>query len=81
MTSALSLRSGDRVPDFVLPGLDGKLRKFVWSFTGKPVALVVADDLRTIDPEQFGNFAKSCEAAKVEIVVAAGTPPTAAAAL
>jgi predicted 2-oxoglutarate/Fe(II)-dependent dioxygenase YbiX len=81
MTSALSLRSGDRVPDFVLPGLDGKLRKFVWSFTGKPVALVVVDDLRTIDPEQFGNFAKSCEAAKVEIVVAAGTPPTAAAAL
>jgi len=36
MTNALSLRPGDRVPDFALPGLDGKLRKFIWSFTGAP---------------------------------------------
>ena len=40
MTNALSLRPGDRVPDFALPGLDGKLRKLVWSFTGEPVALL-----------------------------------------
>jgi predicted 2-oxoglutarate/Fe(II)-dependent dioxygenase YbiX len=80
MNPALSLRPGDRVPDFILPGLDGKLRKFIWSFTGKPVALVVADDLKTIDPEQFGNLAKACAGAHVEIVVAAGTPLAAAAA-
>ena len=60
MSNALSLKPGDRVPDFVLPGLDGKLRKFVWSFTGKPVALVVADDLKTLDPEQFAHFAGRC---------------------
>ena len=36
MTNALSLRPGDRLPDFFLPGLDGKLRKFIWSFTGQP---------------------------------------------
>lgn len=74
MTPALSLRPGDRVPDFVLPGLDGKLRKFVWSFTGKPVALVVADDLKTLDPEQFAHFAGRCSQAEVEILVATGTP-------
>jgi 2OG-Fe(II) oxygenase superfamily len=79
MTSALSLRPGDRVPDFILPGLDGKLRKFIWSFTGRPVALVVVDDLKTIDPEPFGNFAKSCKDAAVDLVVAAGTPIAAAA--
>src|SRR4029079_16159230 len=79
MTSALSLRPGDRVPDFILPGLDGKLRKFIWSFTGRPVTLVVADDLKTIDPEQFGTLAKACAEAQVEIVVAAGTPMAAAA--
>ena len=45
MTNALSLRPGDRVPDFALPGLDGKLRKFIWSFTGEPVALLAVDDL------------------------------------
>jgi len=79
MTSALSLRPGDRVPDFILPGLDGKLRKFIWSFTGRPVALVVVDDLKTIDPEQFGNFATSCKDTSVSLVVAAGTPAAAAA--
>lgn len=78
MTPALSLKPGDRVPDFVLPGLDGKLRKFVWSFIGKPVALVVADDLKTLDPEQFAHFAGRCAAAAVEIVVAAMTPVTSA---
>ena len=65
MSGALSLRPGDRVPDFILPGLDGKLRKFVWSFTGKPVALVVADDLKTLDPEQFAGFASRCGEAQV----------------
>ena len=56
MTTALSLRSGDRVPDFALPGLDGKLRKLIWSFTGEPVALLVIDDLRTLDGEQFASL-------------------------
>jgi predicted 2-oxoglutarate/Fe(II)-dependent dioxygenase YbiX len=79
MTIALSLRPGDRVPDFVLPGLDGKLRKFIWSFTGKPVALVVVDDLKTIDIEHFATFAARAAEAKVGIVVAAGTPVAAAA--
>ena len=80
MSPALSLRPGDRVPDFILPGLDGKLRKFIWSFTGKPVALVVVDDLKTLDPEAFGNFAKSCTDSGVGVVVAAGTPVATAAA-
>src|SRR4051794_20207876 len=79
MTIALSLRPGDRVPDFVLPGLDGKLRKFIWSFTGKPVALVVVDDLKTIDIEHFATFAARAAEAKVGIVVAAGTPVAAGA--
>jgi predicted 2-oxoglutarate/Fe(II)-dependent dioxygenase YbiX len=79
MTSALSLRPGDRVPDFILPGLDGKLRKFIWSFTGRPVALVVADDLKTIDFPQFADFARACTEAGVGLVVAAGTPVAAAA--
>ena len=78
MTSALSLRPGDRIPDFVLPGLDGKLRKFVWSFTGRPVALVAVDDLKTIDLEQFARFAGRCAEAEVEIVVAAAMPVAAA---
>src|SRR5213078_1539136 len=71
-------RPGDRVPDFVLPGLDGKLRKFNWSFTGRPVALIVVDDLKTLDPEQFTPFAVRCEEAKVDLVVAAATPVAAA---
>ena len=53
MTNALSLRPGDRVPDFALPGLDGKLRKFIWSFTGDPVALLAVDDLAHLDAAQF----------------------------
>jgi len=78
MTSAPTFRPGDRVPDFVLAGLDGKLRKFIWSFTGRPVALLVADDLKSIDPEPFGNFAKACSAAGVVVVVVAATPVAAA---
>jgi predicted 2-oxoglutarate/Fe(II)-dependent dioxygenase YbiX len=74
MTSALSLRPGDRVPDFILPGLDGKLRKFNWSFTGRPVALVVVNDLTTLDIDQFTAFTARCQEAHVRVVVAAGTP-------
>jgi hypothetical protein len=40
MTDAHLLCPGDRVPDFALPGLDGKYRKFIWSFNGQPVALL-----------------------------------------
>ena len=78
MTIALSLRPGDRVPDFVLPGLDGKLRKFIWSFTGKPVALVVADDLKTIDAEQFAAFAARCHRGQGRHRRRGGTPAAAA---
>jgi len=80
MTPALSLRPGDRVADFFLSGLDGKLRKFVWSFTGRPVALVAVDDLKTLDPEQFAAFAARCTEANVALVVAAATPVAVAAA-
>jgi predicted 2-oxoglutarate/Fe(II)-dependent dioxygenase YbiX len=78
MTNALSFRPGDRVPDFALPGLDGKLRKFVWSFTGVPVALLVTDDLTTIDAEHFGTLAARCRQASVILVVATGTAIAAA---
>jgi predicted 2-oxoglutarate/Fe(II)-dependent dioxygenase YbiX len=73
MTNALLLRPGDRVPDFALPSLDGKLRKFIWSFTGSPVALLVADDLKTIDHEHFATLAARCKDASVVLVVVAGT--------
>ena len=79
MTNALSLRPGDRVPDFALPGLDGKLRKFIWSFTGDPVALVAVDDLANLDIAQFGTLVAACKAASVQPVVVAGTPVAAAA--
>ncbi len=78
MTNALSFRPGDRVPDFALAGLDGKLRKFVWSFTGAPVALVVADDLTTIDADHLAALATHCAEASVVLVVATGTPIAAA---
>ncbi|WP_428664288.1 prolyl hydroxylase family protein [Reyranella sp.] len=78
--TALSLRPGDRVPDFILPGLDGKLRKFIWSFTGRAVALVAVDDLKTVDIEQFAAFAARCKDVRVDIVVAAGMPVAAASA-
>lgn len=77
--NASTLRPGDRLPDFVLPGLDGKLRKFIWSFGGSPVALVAVDDLKTIDAEQFAAFRTACRQATVTLVVVAGTPVAAAA--
>ena len=61
MTNALSLRPGDRVPDFALPGLDGKLRKFIWSFTGAPVALLAVDDLANLDAGQFAGLIDACK--------------------
>jgi predicted 2-oxoglutarate/Fe(II)-dependent dioxygenase YbiX len=72
MTNAPSLRPGDRLPDFALPGLDGKLRKFVWSFTGEPVALLAADDLTNLDAAQFASLAEACRTASVALVVVAG---------
>jgi predicted 2-oxoglutarate/Fe(II)-dependent dioxygenase YbiX len=72
MTMALSLRPGDRVPDFALPGLDGKLRKLVWSFNGAPVALLVVDDLRTLDGEQLASLVTHCKDADTVLVVACG---------
>jgi hypothetical protein len=78
MTPALSLRPGDRLPDFVLPGLDGKLRKFNWSFTGRPVALVAVDDLKTLDAGQLAAFVARCAEAQVTLVVAVALPLAAA---
>ena len=78
MTNALLLRPGDRVPDFALPGLDGKYRKFIWSFTGQPVALLIADDLATIDADPLGKLAVNCEAASVSLVVVTSTATAAA---
>ncbi len=78
--TAFSLRPGDRVPDFILPGLDGKLRKFIWSFTGHAVALLAVDDLGMLDIEQFAAFAARCKEARVEVVVATGMPLAAASA-
>ena len=72
MTNALSLRPGDRLPDFALPGLDGKLRKFIWSFTGAPVALVVVDDLGNLDGGQLTALAGACTAASTTLAVVAG---------
>jgi predicted 2-oxoglutarate/Fe(II)-dependent dioxygenase YbiX len=74
MTNALSLRPGDRVPDFALPGLDGKLRKFIWSFTGDPVALIATDDLGHVDAPQFASLLAACMSASVVPVVVAGNP-------
>src|SRR5882724_991566 len=79
MTNALSLRPGDRLPDFALPGLDGKLRKFVWSFTGEPVALLVIDDLRTLDSEQFDGLVARCKEAATVPAVVCGNPVATAA--
>jgi predicted 2-oxoglutarate/Fe(II)-dependent dioxygenase YbiX/peroxiredoxin len=80
MTNALSLRPGDRVPDFALPGLDGKLRKFIWSFTGDPVVLLAVDDLASLDATQFDNLMAACKASAVMPVVVAGSAVAAAAA-
>src|SRR5215471_2542773 len=78
MTNALSLRPGDRVPDFALPGLDGKLRKLIWSFTGAPVALLVVDDLGTLDGEQFTALVARCKEADAVPVVVCGNAVAAA---
>lgn len=81
MINALSLRPGDRLPDFALPGLDGKLRKFVWSFNGPPVLLLIVDDLGSLDEGQFKTLAAACRAASVALVVLAGNAVAPAAAL
>src|SRR5260370_29965221 len=81
MTNVLSLRPGDRLPDFALADLDGKLRKLIWSFTGEPVALMVIDDLRTLDGEQFTAFLARCRDAATVAVVACSNPVAAAAPL
>lgn len=78
MTTALSLRPGDRLPDFFLPGLDGKLRKFIWSFTGQPVALMAIDDLKAVDIEPFQTLQAACQAASTVPVVVCGNPAAAA---
>ena len=78
MSSMLSLRPGDRLPDFALPGLDGKLRKFVWSFNGDPVALLAVDDLANIDAAQYAALAAACTAASTTLVVVAGNAVAAA---
>jgi len=70
----LLLRPGDRLPDFFLPGLDGKLRKFIWSFTGEPVALIALDDLKTVDAEPFAALIAACTAASVVPVVVCANP-------
>ena len=44
------------------------------------MALVAVDDLKTLDVEQFTAFAARCKEARVDIVVAAGTPVAAASA-
>jgi len=80
MTNLLSLRPGDRIPDFALPGLDGKLRKFIWSFNGAPVALVAVDDLVNLDTGQFSRLIEACTSAAVVPVVVAGNAVAAAAA-
>ncbi|MBV8392088.1 MAG: 2OG-Fe(II) oxygenase, partial [Alphaproteobacteria bacterium] len=45
-----------------------------WSFTGQPVALVVADDLASLDAQQLATLVQSCAAAATALVVVAGTP-------
>src|ERR1700745_4301772 len=80
MTNALSLRPGDRVPDFALPGLDGKLRKFIWSFTGEPVVLLAADDLNNLAAALVSALIAACGSAGAVPVVVAGNPVAAAAA-
>jgi predicted 2-oxoglutarate/Fe(II)-dependent dioxygenase YbiX len=72
MNNVLNLRPGDRIPDFALPGLDGKHRKFIWSFTGAPVALVAVDDLANLDSVQFTGLLEACAKAAVMPVVVAG---------
>jgi hypothetical protein len=81
MSNVLSLRPGDRLPDFALAGLDDKLRKLIWSFTGEPLALVVIDDLRNFDSEQFTALRARCRDAATVVVVVCCNPVAAAAPL
>lgn len=81
MTTALSLRPGDRLPDFVLPALDGKLRKFIWSFKGRPVALLVAEDLRSLDAANLAALLARCRDQQVDLVAISTLPPAVAAPL
>ena len=74
MTNALALRPGDRLPDFVLPARDGKLRKFIWSFTGRPVALLVVDDLKALDADHFATLLARCRTESVTLVAVTATP-------
>lgn len=80
MTNVLSLRPGDRIPDFALPSLDGKHRKFIWSFTGEPVVLVAVDDLANLDVGQFEGLVDACTKCAVAPVVVAGNAVAVAAA-
>ena len=59
MTNALPLRPGDRAAGLQRwPGLDGKLRKFIWSFTGQPVVRWSRSTISgTSTCEQFAAFA------------------------
>ena len=79
MTSVLALRPGDRLPDFVLPALDGKLHKLIWSFTGQPVTLLAVDDLGTLDTAPFSTFLTRCREQQVTLVAITATTPAAAA--
>ena len=72
MASPLTLRPGDRLPDFALPGLDGKLRKFIWSFVGAPVCLIAVEDLASLDAEQLAALCTTCALSAVVPVVVAG---------
>lgn len=72
MVPQLTLRPGDRLPDFALPGLDGKLRKFVWSFVGSPVCLVAVGDLASLDAGQLAALCTTCALSAVALVVVAG---------
>lgn len=81
MTTALALRSGDRLPDFVLPALDGKLHKLIWSFTGQPVVLLAVDDLGTLESAPFATLLARCREHQVTFVGITATAPAAAASL
>lgn len=72
MAIQLTLRPGDRLPDFALPGLDGKLRKFVWSFTGAPVCLIAVEDVASLDAGQLTALCTTCALSAVVPVVVAG---------
>ena len=77
MNNVLSLRPGDRLPDFALPGLDGKLPKFIWSFTGAPV--IPAIETSPLDTGQ-SQACSACTRTAVVPVVVAGNAVAAAAA-